>query len=88
MTGMLLADLRLTNTKLEFCALGGVQFQDTHLGADRVPMQWRHCDLGDSRFVDCDFSGVELEACQVAGMKINGIPIEKLMEAYELSKPC
>ncbi|MBY0202637.1 GNAT family N-acetyltransferase [Paenibacillus cucumis (ex Kampfer et al. 2016)] len=88
MTEMLLADLRLTNTKFEFCALDGVQFQDTHLGDDRVPMQWRHCDLGGSRFVDCDLSGVELEACQVSGMKINGIPIEKLMEAYELSKPC
>lgn len=86
MTEMLLADLRLTNTKFEFCGLDGAQFQDTHLGTDRVPMQWRHCDLGGSRFVDCDLSGVELAACQVSGMKINGIPLEKLMEAYELSK--
>jgi RimJ/RimL family protein N-acetyltransferase/N-acetylglutamate synthase-like GNAT family acetyltransferase len=87
MTEMLLADLRLTNTKFEFCALDGVQFQDTHLGAGKIPMQWKHCDLGGSRFVDCDLSGVELEGCQVTGMKINGVPIEKYMEAYEMSKP-
>ncbi|MCM3134294.1 pentapeptide repeat-containing protein [Paenibacillus polysaccharolyticus] len=79
-----MADLRLTNTKFEFCALDGVQFQDTHLGADRVPMQWKHCDLRGSHFVDCDLSGVELEACQVKGMKINGVPVAKLVEAYEL----
>jgi RimJ/RimL family protein N-acetyltransferase/GNAT superfamily N-acetyltransferase len=83
MTEMLLADLRLTNTKFEFCALDGVQFQDTHLGADRVPMQWKHCDLSGSQFTDCDLSGVDLEACQVKGMKINGVSIEHLFEAYE-----
>ena len=83
MTEMLLADLRLTHTKFEFCALDGVQFQDTHLGADRVPMQWKHCDLSGSQFTDCDLSGVDLEACQVKGMKINGVSIEHLFEAYE-----
>ncbi|WP_426333745.1 GNAT family N-acetyltransferase [Paenibacillus silvae] len=86
MTEMLLADLRLTETKFEFCALDGVQFQDIHLGSERVPMHWKHCDLGGSRFVDCDLSGVELERCQVAGMSINGVPVEQLFEAYEMLK--
>ncbi|MEK3918186.1 GNAT family N-acetyltransferase [Paenibacillus sp. FSL K6-2393] len=86
MTNILLADLRLTDSKVEFCALDGVQFQDTHLGSDRVPMHWAHCDLGGSRFIDCDLSGVQLEQCQVNGMKINGIEVEELLAAYEAMK--
>ncbi|GGH70635.1 hypothetical protein GCM10008014_55270 [Paenibacillus silvae] len=86
MTEMLLGDLRLTDTKFEFCALDGVQFQDIHLGSERVPMHWKHCDLGGSRFVDCDLSGIELERCQVAGMSINGVSVEQLFEAYEMLK--
>jgi len=86
MTNILLADLRLTDSKIEFCALDGVQFQDTHLGSDRVPMQWAHCDLEGSRFIDCNLSGVQLERCHVAGMKINGIEVEKLLAAYEAMK--
>jgi uncharacterized protein YjbI with pentapeptide repeats len=49
-------------------------------------MHWKHSDLGGSRFVDCDLSGVELEQCQVAGMSINGVPVEQLFEAYEMFK--
>ncbi|MFE6074755.1 GNAT family N-acetyltransferase [Paenibacillus sp. NPDC057886] len=86
MTGILLADLRLTDSKVEFCALDGVHFQDTHLGKDSVPMRWEHCDLKGSHFNDCDLSDVQLEQCQVAGMKINGVAIEELLAAYESMK--
>ncbi|MEK4054690.1 pentapeptide repeat-containing protein [Paenibacillus sp. FSL F4-0087] len=86
MTGILLADLRLTDSKVEFCAMDGVHFQDTHLGQDRVPMRWEHCDLKGSHFNDCDLSDVQLEQCQVAGMKINGVAIEELLAAYESMK--
>jgi GNAT superfamily N-acetyltransferase len=86
MTHILLADLRLTNSKVEFCALDGVHFQDTHLGPDREPMHWEHCDLRGSRFNDCDLSGVQLEQCEVAGMKINGVAVEELLAAYESMK--
>lgn len=86
MTEVLLADLRLTNSSVEFVAMDGVQFRDTHLGVDKVPMNWEHCDLGGSRFLHCDFRGVRLEQCQVEGMEINGVAIEDLFAAYESLK--
>lgn len=86
MTNILLADLRLSGSVIEFAALDGVQFQDTHLGPDSVPTQWAHCDLSGSRFSDCNLTNVQLDQCQVAGMKINGVAIEELLAAYEAGK--
>ncbi|MHA7578952.1 GNAT family N-acetyltransferase [Paenibacillus vandeheii] len=86
MTHILLADLRLTDSKIEFCALDGVHFEDIHLGPGRVPMRWEHCDLKGSRFNNCDLSGVQLEQCEVAGMRINGVAVEELLAAYESMK--
>ncbi|MNP62258.1 hypothetical protein D3C76_1575180 [compost metagenome] len=86
MTEVLLADLRLTNSSVEFVAMDGVQFRDTHLGVNKVPMNWAHCDLGGSRFLHCDLTGVRLEQCQVEGMKINGVAIEDLFAAYDSLK--
>ncbi|WP_440114581.1 GNAT family N-acetyltransferase [Paenibacillus sp. QZ-Y1] len=86
MTNILLADLRLSGSAIEFAALDGVHFRDTHLGPDSVPMQWAHCDLSGSRFSDCNLTNVQLDQCQVAGMKINGVAIEELLAAYEAGK--
>lgn len=83
MTDMLLADLRLSGSVVEWSALDGIHFRDTHLGAERKPMRWERSDLAGSVFRACDLSGVHLDGCNVKGMKINGVAVEDLLAAYE-----
>ncbi|MMZ62255.1 hypothetical protein D1872_244560 [compost metagenome] len=64
----------------------GIHFRDTHLGAERRPMQWERCDLAGTVFRDCDLSGVQLDGCSVKGMKIDGVAVEDLLAAYERCK--
>lgn len=86
MTDMLLADLRLSGSVVEWSALDGIHFRDTHLGAERRPMQWERCDLAGTVFRACDLSGVQLNGCSVKGMKIDGVAVEDLLAAYERCK--
>jgi len=47
--------------------------------ARQRPLLFEDCDLHDSKFTNCDLSGVELADCNITGLKINGIPIEELI---------
>lgn len=82
MTNMLLADLRLSGSEVGFVALDGVAFHDTHLGSSRQPVVFDRCDLSGSVIRNSQLSGVHIEQCDVAGMTINGIAVETLLEVY------
>ena len=44
----------------------------------------RHlADYSKEKFQDCNFSDVELVNCKTAGLKINGIALQDLLDCYE-----
>ncbi|MES5866745.1 GNAT family N-acetyltransferase [Bacillus cereus group sp. RP32] len=80
------ADLNLSGSKFDFVTLGGVQFKDTSLGEDKDPISFNRCDLEGSTISNCNLKNIEIENCDIYGMKINGIPIENLLELYNKVK--
>lgn len=80
----LFADLNLSNSKMRFVTLGDVQFIDTNLGDDGKSVSFERCDLKGSKISNCDLRNVEIAESDVAGMKINNIPVDELLKAYDL----
>ncbi|WNS46290.1 GNAT family N-acetyltransferase [Paenibacillus sp. MMS20-IR301] len=78
----LIADSRLSGSEIALVALDGVYIHDTSLGTSRKPAVFERCDLSGSHFLGCDLTGVILSQCDLSGMRINGIPVEELQEAY------
>ncbi|MGG3912909.1 pentapeptide repeat-containing protein [Rossellomorea vietnamensis] len=79
----LIADLNLSQSEMGLVTLGGVHVHDTNLGEKNEPIRFEHCDLHGSKFDNCNLNHVEISSSDVTGMKINGISVEDLMEAYE-----
>ncbi len=76
------ADLNLSYSKMRFVTLGGVCFIDTGLGEDRDPLSFERCDLEGTKIHHSNLRNLEITDCDVTGMTINNIPVEKLLEAY------
>ncbi|EJV72686.1 hypothetical protein IEM_00038 [Bacillus cereus BAG6O-2] len=66
--------------------LGGVQFKNTNLGAEKEPILFDRCDLEGCTISNSNLKNVEIENCNITGMKINGIPVEELLELYNRVK--
>ncbi|RZT23542.1 GNAT family N-acetyltransferase [Fictibacillus sp. BK138] len=82
----LFADLNLSDSKMRFVTLGGVQFLDTNLGDGGNSVSFERCDLKGSKISNCDLRNVEIAESDVTGMKINNIPVDELLKAYDLVK--
>ncbi len=78
----LIADLNLSNSEFTLVTMGGVHFTDTSLGDKKTPLSFARCDLEGSKFIDCNLKNVEVQLSELSNMKINGIPVEELFEAY------
>ncbi|UII58238.1 GNAT family N-acetyltransferase (plasmid) [Cytobacillus spongiae] len=78
----LIADLNLSHSEFVHVTLGGVHIHDTTLGVGDEPMKFERCELKGSRFQNCNMTNVELSDCDLRGMKINGILVKDLLEAY------
>ena len=78
----LIADTNLSNSEFTLVTLGGVHFTDTNLGDNKTPLSFERCNLEGSKFIDCNLKNVEIQQGELSSMKINGIPVEKLLEAY------
>lgn len=63
-------------------SLGGVRFLDTDLGTENNPILFERCDLKSSKLRFCNLRDVEIQDSDITGMKIDNIPVEKLLEAY------
>jgi uncharacterized protein YjbI with pentapeptide repeats len=50
--------------------------------AKQRPLRFENCDLANSTITNCNLSGVQLTDCNISGMTINGIPVERLLEAF------
>lgn len=82
LTHALLADLRLSNSEIGLVSLDGVHFHDTNLGEERNPILFERCDLSGSHIRSCNLANVNIQLCEMSGMRINDIPIEELLTAY------
>ncbi|EEL22995.1 MULTISPECIES: GNAT family N-acetyltransferase [Bacillus] len=80
------ADLNLSSSTFNLVTLGGVQFKNTSLGDDKEPLSFENCDLEGSTMHNSNLKNIEIVNCDVTGMKINGIPIENLLELYNKVK--
>jgi hypothetical protein len=47
------------------------------------PVRFEDCDFTRGRITDCNLSHVEIDRCEMQGLKINGIPVEDLLQAYD-----
>jgi uncharacterized protein YjbI with pentapeptide repeats len=79
----------LRDATLSAAQIGGAVFR--HIGpppgtneteARPRPVTFDRAMLCDSRFLECDLSGVAIERCDIAGMTIEGIPVADLLAAY------
>ncbi|XQM91713.1 GNAT family N-acetyltransferase [Bacillus shihchuchen] len=82
----LFADLNLSGSNFNLVTLGGVQFKNTRLGDEKEPIIFDNCDLEGSVIHNSNLKNVEIENCDMTGMKVNGIPIEKLLALYNKVK--
>ncbi|MDZ5471315.1 GNAT family N-acetyltransferase [Bacillus sp. 31A1R] len=82
----LFADLNLSNSKMKLVTLGGLKFSDTNLGEDQNPVSFDRCDLEGSMFRNCNLNHVEIQGCEISGMKIEDISVEELLKAYHSVK--
>ena len=82
----LFADLNLSNSEMTFVTLGGVRFVDTVLGNEKIPITFERCDLEGSKFTNSNLRNVEIHASDLTGMKIDNVPVEELIAAYNQLK--
>ncbi|WP_410491088.1 GNAT family N-acetyltransferase [Bacillus tropicus] len=82
----LFADLNLSDSKFNLVTLGGVQFKNTSLGDEKESILFDNCDLKGTVIHNSNLKNIEIENCDITGMKINGIPIEKLLALYNKVK--
>ena len=63
-------------------ALSGSSFDDVNLASS----SFRNADLSGAHFEDVNLSGVVIENADVSGMKIMGVPVQALIDAYEAKR--
>ena len=80
------ADLNLSGSKFNLVTLGGVQFKNTSLGDEKEPIVFDKCDLECSTISNSNLKNIEIENCDIVGMKLNGILIENLLDLYNKVK--
>lgn len=80
------ANKDLFGSKFNLVTLGGVQFKNTSLGDEKESILFDNCDLEGTVIHNSNLKDIEIENCDITGMKINGIPIEKLLALYNKVK--
>lgn len=82
-----LADVELKDCNLSGLKIRGSVLKDSWLLQPETyePIYIEEVNLRNGVFKKCDLSGLEIQDCQIDGLKINGIQVEKLLEAYERS---
>ena len=78
----LYADLNFSNSEMVFVTLGGVRFTDTDLGEENRPISFERCNLEGSTFSNSNLRNVEIQKSDLTGMKIDGVPVDDLIDAY------
>jgi GNAT superfamily N-acetyltransferase len=74
------ADLNFSGSQFMLVNLGGVSFQDTTLEGRKV--FFNRCDLEGATITNSSLQNVDIKDCSMSGMKIDGISVEDLLDAY------
>lgn len=82
----LYADLNLSNSEMIFVTLGGVNFIDTNLGDKNTPISFERCELEGTKISNSNLRNVEIQNSDLTGMKIDNVPVEDLLKAYNQLK--
>ncbi|WMT43036.1 pentapeptide repeat-containing protein [Paenibacillus sp. D2_2] len=92
LAGTKITNANLSNLEIDGAQLGGAYFHnigipregDFHYNPDTAgkPVRFEHCELVQSSFTKCDLRKVEIHECKLEGMRINGILVEDLLNAY------
>lgn len=92
LSGARIHDANLSDLEIDGAQLGGAYIHNIGLppaghpayveGEKQRPLRFENCDLHGSTLSDCCLNGVSIEHCSMEGMTIDGIPVHKLLEAY------
>jgi uncharacterized protein YjbI with pentapeptide repeats len=82
-------DINFSNVKIDAAQMGGAIL--THISKRpeangyiplQAPLTFDMCDFRNSKFKNCDLSGVSIDSSKIEGMKINGILVTDLLKVY------
>ncbi|MGD6804210.1 GNAT family N-acetyltransferase [Rossellomorea aquimaris] len=76
------ADLNFSGSRFMLVNLSGVTFQDTTLGQEGGEVLFKRCDLDGTVITNSSLQNVDIKECSMSGMKIDGISVEDLLDAY------
>lgn len=79
-----LANVELTNCNLSGLRIRGSKLQDSWLLQPEPyePVQIEDVDFHNSAIIKSNLSGLRIEECLIDGLTINGIPVERMIAAY------
>jgi ribosomal protein S18 acetylase RimI-like enzyme len=80
----LIADLNLSGSRVKHVDMSDVRFSDTSI--EGAPVTFERCELMGTRFTNCKMADVEINACDISGLKVDGVSVEELLEVYRKVK--
>ena len=96
MVNVKIVNANLSDLEIEGAQLGGAYIHNIGMPPKGHPMynpedkqrplRFEDCDLNNSMFTDCNLTGVTIAYCNLKGMKINGIPVEDMLNAHNNAK--
>jgi len=96
MKSVKITNANLSDLEIEGAQLGGAFIHNVGMPpvghplydatAKQRPLRFEDCYLADSTIPNCNLSGIVIDDCNVTGMKINGILLEDLLDAYNKGK--
>ncbi|MBD3921704.1 sigma-70 family RNA polymerase sigma factor [Paenibacillus sp. PR3] len=73
-------EVGLWEIEVSNCEMGGAHFHDITLQGKANTFE--RCDLSGTVFLNCNLSNVDIRDCEIAGLTINGVSIDVLLESY------
>ena len=89
MSNVTFHNINLSDISVSAAQIGGAKFKHIGLPPDKNgkqdkqrPVQFEEMMLNDSTFKKVDLSNVEIIDCNIEGMKIDGISVQGMLDAY------
>jgi uncharacterized protein YjbI with pentapeptide repeats len=92
LAGTKITDANLSKLEIDGAQMGGAYIHNIgipkegalHYNPDtaKLPIKFENCELNGSVISKCSLKNVEIVDCDIEGLKINGILVKDLLEAY------
>jgi len=96
MKSVKITNANLSDLEIEGAQLGGAFIHNVGMPpaghplydatAKQRALRFEDCYLANTTITNCNLSGIVIDDCNVTGMKINGILLEDLLDAYNKGK--